>query len=261
MPRKKASSQPLGNLLGIRISSTEQDRLLVAMGKLPPITYWDSDRTDAQKELFTDTKLFFQRLREEMELFFTGQGSNIPDLPERERGAMGAMVDRAVAWYAVIQRGWKYIEADLNADGLSLSDYGVRNPCDALIFHLAQQCAMAMSEGDSPYYRFSPSAERQFLKLEADISRGNHTPQKISRYNSIAKEKNERDRAYMALSGKMMQVCEDCSQKDRGLARLIKAYKITQGNVDRECSYFLNKRQAMKGHEWRSGEKSPLVRG
>jgi hypothetical protein len=261
MPRRKASQQSLGEVLGVRIPPEDQARVLATFDGLPPVKYWVSIETGDQKELFSDVKWFYQALKTELELFFSGQGSNIPSLPEKDRGAMGAMVDKHLAWYAVVQRGWQYIEKDLADEGCSLSENGISSPSDALIDHLNRECALGMSEGWLPYYRFSPSAERKFKKLEIEISMGDHTPKKINRYNSIAKRNSQEANPYMSFSWKIIQICEDHSKHDRSLPRLLKAYKVAQGNVERESAWMLHERQKMKGVEWNRGVKQPLVQG
>lgn len=262
MPRKKKQKP----LTVVAFADPKTKALLAFINGLPPVHYWNiSAEGDSQREHFKDVQCFYQMLKHELELYFGGQASDIPLLTEKDRNAMGHMLNRHLAWYGVVQYAWRYIERDLPD---LLERIRVSNPFEALLYLLQQECDFAMSESTVPYCRFSPSAERSFEKegraIEHDFNLSkveNPTEKRISKYNGIAKQKNNESKPYFAALTAMFEVCSKRSQDDEPLAKRIALYQEYQADVEQQARRMLSTREGMKGVEWINGQKKSLARG
>lgn len=261
MPRKKKQAP----LPITAFADRETKALLAFINGLPPVRYWDASAEESQREHFKDVQCFYQMLKRELEFYFSGQASDIPLLAEKDRNAMGHMLNRYLAWYGVVQYAWRYIERDLPD---LLERINVGSPFEALLYRLQQECDFAMVESTAPYYRFSPSAERKFEKesraIEHDFNFSeveNPTEKRINKYNAIAKQKNNETKTHFTALIAMLEVCSKRSQNDEPLAKRMMLYQEYQADVEQQARRMLTTREGMKGVEWINGRKKSLARG
>ena len=259
MPRKKATSQPLGVMLGI--AQQDKEAILRVLDGLPPIAYWVQCKTDDQAEHYRKLKQGYQFLKEELQRYFGGQGSKLPYLSESDRNFFGAMRDRYIAWYAVVQVGWKHVEDELQSIGLTPEDIKASSPGEALIRVLENECAGFMQSAFIPYERYSPSQDRKLATMQRKIRRGTADEKEIKRYNTQTNQSFSEGARFFAFTEKMIDICEKRSAKDKPLKQAIKTYRRALAELDREIGCQHHKSKGRKGFEWKNGEKSELARG
>lgn len=262
MPRKKkATAQPLGELLGLKVPAPDKEATVRVLDGLPPIAYWAQCRTDDQKQHYIQMKQGYQFLKEELQRFFGGQGSLMPRLSESDRNFFGALRDRYLAWYGVIQTGWKYIEDELRAVGMTTEDIQAGCPGEALIRILENECAGFMQPAFLPYSRYSPSQDRQLSKTQRLIELSQAEPKEEKRYETQTKQSFEAVSNFFSMTDGMIDICEKHSSKNKPLKQAIKTYRKAVGELDREIQCQHHKRKMRKGHEWKNGQKIELSRG
>ena len=262
MPRKsKTKSQPLGELLGVRMPEGDRQSFLSVLDGLPPIVYWAQCRTDDQKEHYIAMKQGYQFLKEELQRYFGGQGSLIPRLSDRDRDFFCALRDRYLAWYKVVQLGWVHIEDELAEAGLTTRDIQAGSPGEALIRILENECAGFMQPSFLPYTRYSPSQERTLAKMQVEIARGDADQKAIARYEIQVAQNSRETKRFFELTAAMVDTCEKYSDRTKGLATAIKHYRQAVGHLDREIQRQHSTRCKRKGYEWAEGKKRELTRG
>ena len=261
MPRKKTSKQSLGELLGVKMPSNDQDNLFRVLDGLPPIVYWAQCRTADQEEHFLDLKQGYQFLKEEIQRYFGGAGSLIPRLEAGDRDFFCALRDRYLAWYTVVQLGWDYIEEELKLVGLTPKDIQASCPGEALIRVLENECAAFTQPAFMPYSRYSVNEDRKLAKTQSAIQRGKASEKAIATYKRKTKQ-NVRDvERFFQMTHGMVEICEKHSKKVKGLSAAIKRYNQATAYLESEVQRQHHKRNGRKGHEWRNGEKRSLAKG
>lgn len=262
MPRKRrATAQPLGELLGLKVPAPDKEAMIRVLDGLPPIAYWAQCKTIDQKQHYIQMKQGYQFLKEELQRFFSGQGSLMPRLSEGDRNFFGALRDRYLAWYGVVQTGWKYIEDELSAVGMTAQDIQAGCPGEALIRILENECAGFMQPAFLAYSRYSPSQDRRLTKTQRMIGGGKAEPEEEKRYETQTRQNFEAVSHFFSMTDGMIDICEKHSSKDKPLEKAIKTYRRAVGELDREIQYQHRERLGRKGHEWKSGSKDDLSRG
>lgn len=259
MPRKKqAKSQPLGELLGVRMPKAERAATLKALDRLPAIFYALLCQTDDQMQAFKEIKAGYQYVKADITALFAGEAEVFYSLPPDQRDFWGLMSDRYLAWYMVVQRGWQHLEAEWESDE-RLAHFRVDSPGAALIQLLNMECDGFMEPAFSERYRFAPSQHRKWAKAERDIARGTATPQAQKAMQTELTIKGLHLQAF-TFGNVCLETCRKNAKGDERLQLALRHYDNVIGALDRTIQKKLHPRQATRGYEWRNGKKFKINR-
>lgn len=238
---------------------------LAAVDGLPPRERLGDCRTQDQRMHWDSCRRGYRLLREELEAYFQGRGSQIPFLPSPERRYWGAMRSRYLDWYAVAQYGWAYIEAGFFENGTKVSEYssassGVAadSPVGALAKVLEDECFLFLDQAFRPYYQFAPSKYRKMNQRQKRIDSGKAKPHEIKRHETEIKQEFLSAVPYLAFSQKCIDLCESQASNDEELSRLIQRYYEASERVCKAIDSAIHPSKKMVGCEWQHGIRSEM---
>lgn len=242
------------------IDEQSKQLMLATVNGLPPLECLANCQTQDQRLHWDSCRRGYRLLKEELEAYFQGRGSQIPFLPNAERRYWGAMRARYLKWYAVAQYGWAHIETGfINNCGTSLSEYSgfsgvaVDSPGKALIRVLEDECLLSLEQAFRPYYRFAPSKYRKLNKRHKRINNGKAKPHEIKRHTSEVKQEFQSATRYLAFSQTCIDFCESQAVNDEELSRLVQDYYEASERVCIAIDAAIHPNKKMVGWEWKNG--------
>lgn len=254
MPRKKKdTSQPLGQMLGLMVPKEDQLATIKTLNGLPSIFYALLCQTDDQVQSFREIKTGFQYIKSEMNFHFSGGKKDSFTLAPDQRQFWRLMADRYLTWYIVVTRGWEHLESAARS-GKRLKSFESQTPGEALIKMLKLESEGFMQPAFSERYTFSPSNHRALAKAERDNARKTASS---SQKRKIAAELTVRGQGLEAFSfgETCLQICREHAKHDEALKNAITYHDLTMGSLDKEIQAWLHPRKKIRGYEWRNGTK------
>jgi hypothetical protein len=258
MPRKKAESQPLGELLGLRMPKEDQAATLKTLDSLPDIFYALLCHTQDQTQAFRELKEGYQYIKADIKALFAGEGEVAHALAPDQRDFWGLMSDRYLAWYMVVHRGWQYLQDEWESDE-RLAHFQVETPGAALIQLLETECQGFMEPAFSERYRFAPSQHRKWAKDSVEIAHGKANS-KTEKAMQAARTVKGRHLQAFTFGGLCLEICRANAKKNERLQLALRHHDAVIGALDTTIRKKLHPRKAMKGYEWRNGTKYKINR-
>ena len=250
MPRKKkAASQPLGELLGIReLSKNDRQSVVQTFDNLPKLYYVFLCQTVDQERAFRDIKLGFQFIKADMQDGRIDKSNpNFLEMTGLQRTFWGLMADRYLAWYRVTLRGWEHLESSWSADE-SLQGLMTDTPLAAWIRMIELEADGFMEPAFSERSRFAPSQHRKWVELEVAEKHGRATKQQKAKIETDLLSATKKMLPTFGFGQLYIEICRKAAARDERLKLSLKNYDAVMAALDTNIQSLLHPRKNMKGY-------------